>query len=599
MFLPSDLRKVLALLRGQVSPVLAGLSVGLGFWFGLMPGFSGIHAVLIVLLVLLNIPIGAFIVAAGLGKTISLAIAPALYHTGGFIQGHAGGLTVFLSKIPIVAITDFNRPALVGALVLGPILGIILGIVVGQVVLAFRRTWLRLEANSEKLRAWQGKGWVRVLDWIMLSASAKDAKTALAAKTVYIRRGGVVLAVLLLVIFGVISLFFRNEVVRAKGAQLLTRVNGATVDIEKVQLSPTSGKVAIAGLGFTDSQKPSHNKFQVAEVSSKADIYQLSLGKLVLDQVKVSDVGFDRARATPGQVLPRPPEDPNAKWTWPDVNVTPEGIERYIRDANQVRAWIAKIRPYLPSMKPAPVEVPHRYLEYLTATTPSQVYRVLAKSVVLDKVHLPDTLFGTSSVTLSNLNDAPATTGLPIELAVQSEQGPKVKVAMHFDSPETAGSVTGSFEGLDLGKLQSGLNKSNALSFQAGKVAGRFEGRLTQQGIDLTVAAKLTKVQAATGKGLFGMDSKTTQEVFKALDDLDVRLRIVGPLTHPRIAFDTKGLEATLKDKLKQRAVEEINKQIDKNLGDKLPAGLKDAIKPGLQEGLKGLLGGAKDPNKK
>ena len=91
MFLPSDLRKVLALLRGQVSPVLAGLSVGLGFWFGLMPGFSGIHAVLIVLLVLLNIPIGAFIVAAGLGKTISLAIAPALYHTGGFIQATPAG----------------------------------------------------------------------------------------------------------------------------------------------------------------------------------------------------------------------------------------------------------------------------------------------------------------------------------------------------------------------------------------------------------------------------------------------------------------------------------------------------------------------------
>ncbi len=37
-------RKMVALLRGQVSPVLAGIAVGLGFWFGLMPGFYGIHA---------------------------------------------------------------------------------------------------------------------------------------------------------------------------------------------------------------------------------------------------------------------------------------------------------------------------------------------------------------------------------------------------------------------------------------------------------------------------------------------------------------------------------------------------------------------------
>ena len=39
-------RKMVALFRGQVSPVLAGIAVGLGFWFGLMPGFYGIHAFL-------------------------------------------------------------------------------------------------------------------------------------------------------------------------------------------------------------------------------------------------------------------------------------------------------------------------------------------------------------------------------------------------------------------------------------------------------------------------------------------------------------------------------------------------------------------------
>jgi uncharacterized protein (TIGR03546 family) len=181
MFLPSDIRKILAVLRGQISPVLAGLSVGLGLWFGLMPGFSGIHAILIVVLALLNLPIGGFLVSAGLGKTLSLAIAPVLYHAGTFVQAHGHGLISLLDRIPVVAITNFNRPALVGALVLGPIVGLIAGWATGRVVLIFRKTWLRLEENSEKLRAWQSKKWVRVLDWVMLSASSKDAKTALAA----------------------------------------------------------------------------------------------------------------------------------------------------------------------------------------------------------------------------------------------------------------------------------------------------------------------------------------------------------------------------------------------------------------------------------
>ncbi len=604
MFLPSDIRKILAVLRGQVSPVLAGLSVGLGLWFGLMPGFSGIHAILIVVLALLNLPIGGFLVSAGLGKTLSLAIAPVLYHAGTFVQGHVHGLISLLDRIPIVAITDFNRPALVGALVLGPILGIVVGWTTGRVVLVFRTTWLRLEENSEKLRAWQSKKWVRALDWIMLSASAKDAKTAMAAKTIYIRRGGVILAALLLVIFGVGSFFFRNEVIRTKGQAYLTQANGATVDIATVNLAPTSGRVAITGLGFTDSQNPSQNKFQIEEVSTKADMYQLSVGRLVLDQVKVSDIGFNRPRATPGQVLPKAPEDPNSKWTWKDLGVTPENIDKYIQDANQIKAWVAKIKPYLPSSKKEVPPAPHKYLDYLTATVANQAFRVLAKSVVLDKVHLPDSAFGTSRMTLSNLNDAPVAAGLPIELAVQSEQGPKLNVAMRFDSPETAGKVTGSFEGLDLAKLQSGLSKSNALSFQGGKARGQFEGQLTQQGVDLTVTAKLSDLQASTGgKGFLGLDAKTSQEVFNTIKDLDVKLQIVGPLTSPKIVFDTKGLESTLKDKLvqagKQRAADEINKQIDKNLGDKVPGQLKDVIKPGIQDGLKGLLGGAKDPNKK
>jgi len=604
MLVPGSIRKVLALLRGRVSPVLAGLAVGLGFWFGLMPGFSGIHAVLVVALGLLNIPIGGFIVAAGLGKAASLAIAPALYHLGVFIQGHVGALTALLSRVPIVAITDFNRPALVGALVAGPLLGLVLGIAVGQVALTFRRTWLRLEGNSDKLRIWQAKGWVRALDWIMLSGSAKDAQAALSARTVYVRKGGVILAVLLLVLFAVLSFFFRNQVVRAKGAEILTRANGATVDLDRVDLSLASGKVAIAGMGFTDSQRPSHNKFQVAEVYSKADLYQLSLGRLVLDQVRVSDIGLDRPRTTPGQVLPQTPEDPNDKWTWPDVNMTPENIVKYIQDANQIRAWIAKIRPFLPSGKrPASAQAPHKYLEYLAATTPNQVYRMLAKSVVLDKVRLSDSLFGTTRVTLSNLNDAPVSTGLPIDLALDSEQGPKVHLTMHFDSPETAGRVTGAFEGLDLGKLQSGLSKSNAVSFQGGKAAGRFEGRLTQQGIDLTIAAQLSDLQAAADQGLLGLDAQTTKEVFNTLKDLDVKLQIAGPLAHPRIAFDTKGLQTALRDKLvqagKQRSADELNKQIDRQLGDKLPGQLKDVIKPGLQQGLKGILGGAREPNTK
>ncbi|MHC4072454.1 MAG: hypothetical protein ACYTGS_10550, partial [Planctomycetota bacterium] len=63
MLLPKPIRKILAIFRGSVSPVLIFISIMLGFWFGLIPGFSGIHVVLIVLVVLLNVHLGLFLLS--------------------------------------------------------------------------------------------------------------------------------------------------------------------------------------------------------------------------------------------------------------------------------------------------------------------------------------------------------------------------------------------------------------------------------------------------------------------------------------------------------------------------------------------------------
>ena len=119
MLLPKKIRKLIALLRGQVSPVLVGIAAGLGFWFGLIPGFTGVSAVILIALVLLNVPVGLFLLFAGLGKSLCFAAAPVLYHFGLFIQEHLVWLLQLLSKIPILGLTDFNTPAITGAVVGG------------------------------------------------------------------------------------------------------------------------------------------------------------------------------------------------------------------------------------------------------------------------------------------------------------------------------------------------------------------------------------------------------------------------------------------------------------------------------------------------
>ena len=49
MLLPKPIRKFIAIFRGGVSPLMIILSIILGFTFGLIPGFYGVHALILIL----------------------------------------------------------------------------------------------------------------------------------------------------------------------------------------------------------------------------------------------------------------------------------------------------------------------------------------------------------------------------------------------------------------------------------------------------------------------------------------------------------------------------------------------------------------------
>ena len=611
MAMLKKIRKMVAFFRGQISPTLAGLAVGLGFWFGLIPGFAGIHAVILIALLLLNVPIGLFLLFAGLGKAICLIAAPALYHIGLYIHDSLPWILQFLGKIPIIGLTDFNRPAIAGAIVVGPIISIILGFIIGYMILGFRKTWLKLETKSEKFTAWQSKGYVKVMDRILIGKRAKDAKTALEAKTVYLRKAGAVLAVLTLAIIAGVTIFAKDSIVSGKASQALTAINGATVDIESLDLSPATGKISVAAIGMTDKENPTQNKVQVGQIAAQASVYDLSVGRLVMDELLVSDIKFDQKREAPGQVIEESKPQPKTEQTTEKEdsaldNLDLESLDKYFENSKKIKEWIDKIRNWIPeSQEDAAVEPakPQSYLEYLTAIAPkAPTVTMLAKKIIADKVQLDIDQFGLSTISLANVNNAPSVAGLPIELDVKSQNSDAhVKLTWHFESDQQPGKITGTFEGIDMAQMQSAMKNSNAMQFGSGKASGTIEGMLNANNIDLALSVNIKDLQAKSGgKGLFGLDQKTSAEVLKVMDNLDLTIKIVGPITEPKIAFDSEALNKTFTDKLQQagkaRLAEEVDKQLEKNLGDKMPDEIKDIIKPDdIGSGLKNLFGGNKD----
>ncbi len=614
MLLPRFISKLLAVLRGNVAPPLIFLSVLLGFWTGLMPGWSGLHTVLVVLVLVVNVNITLFLLALGVGKALCLAIAPVLYHVGVWAQEPLGGVLAALSTIPVIGLTDFSRYALVGALILGPIVGAVAGVALAMVVFYFRRMMVRLDEKSEKFRIWYSKLWVRILDRILIGKRTKDVKSMF-VKAKYIRKVGVVLAVLLVGGFLVGVHFIQNSMVKGYAADTLTNANKAEANLAELGLDILRGDVSVSGVQLTDPQNAMQNHTVVGKIEADASVYDLLLGKLVLNKVEVSEVNFDQARQVAGRILEAATAkaeetfDPNAHKV--DANDVAK-LEKYFKDAKKLKEQLQKLRNWLPKdSNEVAAEVPEKpakYLDYLKlkAVTPPSP-RFLAKQLLADKTEIPSKLFGNSKVEMTNLSEAPAAAKLPITMQVQSYVTKALlKVAMDYSKGDTP-EVSGTFAGLDLSKMQEGFSQDAGLQFQSGLASGAFKGTLTKEQVDLTISLDVNDLKATgTGKGVLGLGAEETSRVMEVLKGLKTTIRVVGPTTQPRLVFDTKGLTKTFQDALvaagKQRLQQEIGKQIEKQLGDKVPTELKDTLQgksKDLVEGLGGLLGGKKKNEEK
>lgn len=475
---------------------------------------------------------------------------------------------------------------------------------------------LKLEDGSDKFIKWYSNRWVRILDRLLIGKRTKDAKSLFTAKTKYIRKAGVALAVLLLAVFVIATILIKDSTIKDYASGAMTRANGAEVNLDDLDLSALTGAVSASGIQVTDPENPNNNQLTVDKVATDASLYNLLLGRVVMDEVNVSNVRFNQKRSAPGKVLST--DDKPATFDPCDLNIDLADLaklEKYLKDAKALKEKLQKIRKWLPKKdadKTAtqPEQVPQKYLDYLKAhalVSPSP--RMLAKKVILDNVQITSPTFGNSKILLTNISDAPKAAKLPVTFDIKSlDTSASITVTIDYGSKDQIPKLTGTFGGFDMAKIQSSLSENAGLIFASGIASGQFNGFATNELVDLTADIAISNLQAkGQGKGVLGLGSKTTSEAFGALKDLKTTIRIVGPVSEPQLVFDVKGLTDELKKALveagKERLIKEIDgklgEKLDKELGDKVPDEIKDTLKPKkIVEGLKGLLGGKDDEDK-
>ncbi len=588
MLLPGTIKKMLGIFRGKVTPVFIFISTVLGFWFGIMPGFSGLHLAIIAAVLIFNVNIGLFIISSAFGKLICLAAAPLLYHTGVVVHNGLWPLLLLLANTPIIGITNFDRYAVAGGLVIGPAVGAVAGIALVWLVIRFRTQMVKLERKSPAFKKWYSKWWVRILDRILIGKRTTDMESLFTVKKKAVRMPGLIIVVILFVLISVILPILADGLIREHTETALSWTNGAEVNIRQLRFSPLTGNVSMSNLAVTDPENPSHNKVYVETMAAQAGVFNLLKGDFVLRNVELTAVEFDVERDQPGRIFRRE-RDPEAV---PEPPEEYKPITDYIADAEKIYEWfetLSKWLPEKPAEKTQPRQIPEKYLEYLNAVADMPASpRILARLVELRGVRLPAEIFGTSQITVKNASDAPHAARLPMQLKLKSDDTDAVVDAVwDYSVRENPPAVYGSFAGIDLSALAGETGTIGGLNFRQGTASGEFAGHLTAEYTDLTIEVKLSDLDAAGSQGgIFGFGSSDTTEIFSAIDEIEVLLHITGPTKRPSVSVDAEKFMEQI-----EAALTEAGKtQLRRKITDQLPDEFKDIEETeDIIEGFRGI----------
>jgi len=223
---------------------------------------------------------------------------------------------------------------------------------------------------------------------------------------------------------------------------------------------------------------------------------------------------------------------------------------------------------------------------------------MVARRIVLDQVLLPVEQIGRSRIVCSNISDAPLAAGLPVTIHVKSVDLPtEITVVAHYESPKRGAQVSATFADIALNTVQSELTRRNPLVFTGGSASGSIQGQATRDLIDLAIRVKTQDMQANwTGDGAFGLDPQVTRQAIKVLSHIEATLRLVGPITEPRLVFDNATMREQFKNALVQAGKAELARRVDQVVAEQLPAGVPtpsqvlESPTEAVDAGLKALL---------
>lgn len=601
-------RKIGKLIRGKVTPVQVGMACVLGAMIGFVPSVRTSPALLFFLLALLlvlnaNLFVATFMAAGS--KLLSLLIMPVQFGVGrAVLDGPLGGLMSSLINAPVLAWFGFEYYATTGGIVLSVVVGAATTAVLVIAIGKLRHKLADMEEGSERYKKATEKKWVRSLVWIFFG-SHKKSYAELSAKRVGlpIRPLGVVVAVLMVGLVWVASLFFTEPVVTYAMRAGLERANGATVDVGSADLDLGSGQLVVASLAMADPEDLDTDIFRAARLEGKLSNADLLRKRFAIDRLVAIEASTGEARKTPG-VLVGPRREP------PEPTGEGKTLEDYLKEAEkwkgrlkQAREWLEKVSDRKPGEEEtgpgAPPEGEKETLrERLAREIAEKGYAFVSADHLVDDA--PKVLVREVIVEGMTAADAPGEVfdARGENLSTQPwlvEGAPKVRVS----------SRSGLYEAdVTLGSLAAGDGNSTLLLARRGIPADRVASALRAGGdqpllaggtVDAVIEGAFRAEWIDLPLNVLVRDSTVTLPGAGSAKVSELRLPIgvKGPLDAPGLNIDAEAWGQAFAQAGAMQLANELRGEVQEEI-DRTRDKIEEKIGDEIREGLGGLLPGRK-----
>lgn len=623
-------RKIGKLLRGKATPMQLMLACVLGSLLGFMPGFvqsAGAIVLLLILLIVLNANLFLATIVGLLAKLVALIAMPVTFLVGRvLLDGPLSGSFTAMINAPLLALFGFDYYLTTGGLVMGAIFGIIIGRLVIRGMTSFREKMASLQEGSERYKKWTSKWYVKLFTFIFIGGGGKKDYQKLLTK----KRGnpirpiGAVAAVLLIGLIWVVGQFFHEPIVTAAMQRGLERANGATVDIDRADLSFREGRLTLHGFAMADANDLRTDLLRAESITASISGRDLLRKRLALDEVVLVEASSGEERRIPGRIVgrrPRPaPEDPTIKL--PEEKT----IEEYIEQAEQWKERLAQLRRWMerlsgPEERAEPDERKRRETlrerldrqvresgyawvraNHLIDDTPTFIVHKLDAERVRTR-QLED---ATVDIRGRNLSTHPHLNEEPASIRIESSDDRLLALLSldHVIDAARTSQVQFHLNDIDTDRIARHLKLGGETILRGGTTNVRTTGTYGEEGpgwVDLPLHVMLHNVTLA----IAGQE--------QLLEQFSLPIRVRGPIDQPLITVDDDQLAQAMIDAGAGRLVRELDDrlQLDERIGDQLDrlgipglggsrerdddAESGSGIGDSLREGASGLFGGRRE----